>query len=143
MKNGVNGLIVEPTPESICQAVDWLYMNPEAASEMGARGAAQLAGMSWESTAQKIIDACGEDKPSMLSAATCFGAGYAADTSAVGGGRLRLQGLYHNLGEDVAARYVGSYDWPGEIYREYRHSKTLLEIDKSAAFIGAPLSCSN
>ena len=129
VKNGVNGLIVEPTPESICQAVDWLYMNPEAASEMGARGAAQLAGMSWESTAQKIIDACGEDKPSMPVPPRVLVLDMQPIHPAVGGGRLRLQGLYHNLGEDVAARYVGSYDWPGEIYREYRHSKTLLEID--------------
>ena len=32
----------------------------------------------------------------------------------VGGGRLRLLGLYHALGADLRATYVGTYDWPGQ-----------------------------
>jgi len=32
---------------------------------------------------------------------------------ATGGGRLRLLGLYHELGEAITARYLGTYDWPG------------------------------
>jgi hypothetical protein len=50
-------------------------------------------------------------------------------TPAVGGGRLRLLGLYHALGDDIDARYVGTYDWPGEPYRRLRLSPTLEEID--------------
>jgi glycosyltransferase involved in cell wall biosynthesis/GT2 family glycosyltransferase len=45
----------------------------------------------------------------------------------VGGGRLRLLGLYHGLGSDCAAEYVGTYDWPGEPARTNRLSQTLLE----------------
>lgn len=48
---------------------------------------------------------------------------------AVGGGRLRLLGLYHALGAEFDATYVGSFDWPGEVPRELRLSQTLLEID--------------
>ena len=48
---------------------------------------------------------------------------------AVGGGRLRLLGLYHALGDSIEARYVGSYDWPGEKYRRHHLSATLEEID--------------
>lgn len=47
----------------------------------------------------------------------------------VGGGRLRLLGLYHNLGESFSTRYIGSYDWPGEKFRDHFLSKTLREID--------------
>lgn len=50
-------------------------------------------------------------------------------TPAVGGGRLRLLGLYHNLGSCIETTYVGTYDWPGEPYREKRLSDSLLEID--------------
>jgi len=50
-------------------------------------------------------------------------------TPAVGGGRLRLLGLYHALGDDIDARYIGTYDWPGEPYRRLRLSPTLEEID--------------
>lgn len=47
----------------------------------------------------------------------------------IGGGRLRLLGLYHNLGQDVKATYVGSYDWPGEKYRRHQLSPSLEEIN--------------
>jgi glycosyltransferase involved in cell wall biosynthesis/GT2 family glycosyltransferase len=45
----------------------------------------------------------------------------------VGGGRLRLLGLYHGLGAPTT--YVGTYDWPGERLRDHRLSPTLREID--------------
>ena len=48
---------------------------------------------------------------------------------ALGGGRMRLLGLYHDLGADVETTYVGSYDWPGEAHRDHRVSATLREID--------------
>lgn len=49
-------------------------------------------------------------------------------TPAIGGGRQRLLGLYHALGESVDATYVGSYDWPGESFRDQRLSPGLREI---------------
>jgi glycosyltransferase involved in cell wall biosynthesis len=48
---------------------------------------------------------------------------------AIGGGRLRLLGLYHALGDDIHATYVGTYDWPGPGYRRHMLSSTLEEID--------------
>ena len=47
----------------------------------------------------------------------------------IGGGRLRLLGLYHNLGANIDCTYVGTYDWPGENYRSHTRSQTLREID--------------
>ena len=47
----------------------------------------------------------------------------------VGGGRIRLLGLYHNLGEKLPTTYLGTYDWPGPEYRKHRLSPNLLEID--------------
>ena len=49
-------------------------------------------------------------------------------TPAVGGGRQRLLGLYHALGSDLECTYVGSYDWPGEPYRDQRLTPGLREI---------------
>jgi glycosyltransferase involved in cell wall biosynthesis len=45
----------------------------------------------------------------------------------LGGGRLRLLGLYHGLGADMPTVYVGTYDWPGERLREQALSATLTE----------------
>ncbi len=47
----------------------------------------------------------------------------------VGGGRIRLLGLYHGLGADLPTTYVGTYDWPGEKFRKHRLSDTLEEVD--------------
>ncbi|HLY06467.1 MAG TPA: glycosyltransferase [Rhizomicrobium sp.] len=47
---------------------------------------------------------------------------------ATGGGRLRLLGLYHALGTDFEAHYVGTYDWPGPQYRRQMLSPTLEEL---------------
>lgn len=47
----------------------------------------------------------------------------------VGGGRMRLLGLYHGLGEKLPTTYIGTYDWPGEKFRKHRLSDTLEEID--------------
>jgi glycosyltransferase involved in cell wall biosynthesis len=59
-----------------------------------------------------------------------------------GGGRLRLLGLYHGLGGDLSARYVGAYDWEGPKRRYKRLSATLEEqlIPLSAAHFAAAKS---
>lgn len=44
-----------------------------------------------------------------------------------GGGRLRLLGLYHGLGPNIRARYVGTYDWPGPGFRRQNLSDGLEE----------------
>lgn len=49
-------------------------------------------------------------------------------TPAVGGGRLRLLGLYHNLGNDLQTTYVGTYDWPGEPHRDVQLTPSLREV---------------
>jgi glycosyltransferase involved in cell wall biosynthesis len=49
-------------------------------------------------------------------------------TPAVGGGRLRLLGLYHDMGPDIEAVYVGSYDWPGENARDQQVTPGLREV---------------
>lgn len=47
---------------------------------------------------------------------------------AEGGSRQRLKGLYHALGTDIDATYVGAWHWRGPSFRRLRHSPTLEEI---------------
>ena len=47
----------------------------------------------------------------------------------IGGGRIRLMGLYHNMGIYLPTTYIGTYDWPGEKYRRHQLSNTLEEIN--------------
>lgn len=47
----------------------------------------------------------------------------------IGGGRIRLLGLYHHLGKNFDAQYIGTYDWPGEGFRDHQLSESLREVD--------------
>ncbi len=46
----------------------------------------------------------------------------------VGGGRLRLLGLYSNLGPNIHAEYLGTFDWPGPGFRHQNLSESLEEM---------------
>ena len=50
-------------------------------------------------------------------------------TPPVGGGRIRLMGLYSGMDEQTKVTYVGSYDWRGASFRQLRVSDNLTEID--------------
>jgi glycosyltransferase involved in cell wall biosynthesis len=63
---------------------------------------------------------------------------------AVGGGRLRLLGLYHALGQGMATQYLGTYDWPGPGFSRKQLTPTLEEIlvPLSARHFAAAAECS-
>lgn len=62
---------------------------------------------------------------------------------ATGGGRLRLLGLYHSLGDSFETHYVGTYDWPGPRQRRQMLSPTLQEdlVPLSAEHFAAADKC--
>lgn len=124
------GLVVEPTVESVRRGLEWLWENRDQASLMGRLAQRVVGDMSWTDTAYKL---------GMSALTTESGIKQAKSKIAVldmqpidppvGGGRLRLLGLYHNLGKQAECTYVGSYDWPGESYRSHMLSETLREIN--------------
>ena len=49
-------------------------------------------------------------------------------TPAIGGGRLRLLGVYHKLKPNIQCTYLGSYNWQGEPGRDESLTDTLREV---------------
>jgi len=124
------GLIVEPSPEAIRQGLEWLWQNRKHSTTMGEHAKQMVASMSWVETAYTLATAALQsDEPTAIKASRVTVIDMQPIDPPVGGGRLRLLGLYHNLGADVDCTYVGTYDWPGERYRSHRLSETLHEID--------------
>jgi len=122
------GLIVEPTPEEVCKGLEWLWKNRALASAMGARGKEFIQDMSWSQTARTLVTSVLQSTAAVQSPKTKITVlDMQPITPAVGGGRLRLLGLYHNLGAYSDCVYVGSYDWVGEPEKSLRLSDTLLE----------------
>lgn len=128
--DGVSGRVCLPDPDAIREALEFLFKNPRCAEEMGQQGLAWTAGMSWTDVACRLVDAAlapeADTEPRKLQVAVLD---MQPIDPPVGGGRLRLMGLYHNLGERIDCTYVGSYDWPGESFRRHRLSPGLEEID--------------
>lgn len=130
VKHKENGLICEPNAESIKKAFEWIFKNKDKALAMGVQGGKTIEKMSWKNVAEKMFNAAFQDdenngaeeklKVTVLDMQPI--------DPPVGGGRLRLLGLYHDLGANIDCTYVGSYDWPGEKYRKLRHTPTLEEV---------------
>ena len=135
VRDGVTGLVCDPTPGSIRLAMEKLFGNRDVAEALGGQAKQATAHLSWASTAERLLEA-GFPVPGRSGTSP----GTKASTRVsildmqpidppIGGGRLRLLGLYHALGTDIDAHYVGTYDWPGEGFRRHMLSPTLEEID--------------
>lgn len=124
------GLVVDPIPEDIQQGLEWFWVNREQAASMGARAKQDLDGMSWGDAAYALASAALQAGGFLTKQATRVAViDMQPIDPPVGGGRLRLLGLYHNLDASIECNYVGTYDWPGEQRRSHNLSETLREID--------------
>jgi glycosyltransferase involved in cell wall biosynthesis/GT2 family glycosyltransferase len=130
VRNHDTGFVVEPEPAAIATALDWFWNNREEARLMGERGLALLKGMDWRETAYALAcAACDGLRPPEARPIKVAVLDMQPIDPAVGGGRLRLLGLYHAMGARIDCQYVGTYDWPGERYRAHRMGASLFEID--------------
>lgn len=130
VRQGVTGLVASPNAESLCEALEWIYTHPDEASRMGLMAQASLSQTNWESVANSLVSAALADNsevqvPSISTAVIDM----QPIDPPIGGGRLRLLGLYHNLGQNFNCNYIGSYDWPGETERRHKLTDRLQEID--------------
>lgn len=133
--HGCTGWVCEPTPESIRDAMQACRRARAEAQSMGERGREIARRLAWPAVVERLLrDDAQQDGP-MRSAgrapSDCIRVAVLdmqPITPAIGGGRLRLLGLYHALGADFETRYVGSYDWPGEHLRRQQLTSTLEEL---------------
>lgn len=133
VKDGVTGRISSPEPEDISRVFEQLWNDRQLAARMGRAGRESIAEMSWVNVARRLLQAgfseinisTARARPPIRVAILDM----QPIIPAIGGGRLRLLGLYHALGADIRARYVGTYDWPGERFRRHLITQTLEEID--------------
>jgi len=148
VRDGVTGYVVEPEEGALAERLAHLIDHPDAAAEMGTNAGRSVAHIGWEPIVSALLDAATgtarkpvgmvparehtqrlplpRNRPSPTKVTVLD---MQPIEPAVGGGRLRLLGLYHNLGELVEATYVGTYDWPGPGYRDHQLTSTLREID--------------
>lgn len=135
VRNSENGFVVEPDPRMLAVKIDWLAAHPDCAGEMGLRGRAAVSHITWDSVVSALTTPATKMSWRGISFAQPEAKSYRVAVldmqpiqPPVGGGRIRLLGLYHGLGKQLPTTYIGTYDWRGESFREYQHSETLREI---------------
>lgn len=131
--DGISGFVCQPDPQALCEAFERLWTDRKLAARMGRSGRERIASINWSSVVGKLLQAGFPESVSSTCTSLASLKVAVLDmqpiTPAVGGGRLRLLGLYHELGSNIDVRYVGTYDWPGESYRRHKITPTLEEIN--------------
>ena len=130
VQNGYSGFVVEPTPDAMLEAIRALSTDAEKAQRFGHTGAESVVDLtSWDRTCMRLLEAAFADDSSLVPKTTSVTVlDMQPIEPPVGGGRLRLLGLYHDLGERMNTTYVGTYDWPGERPRRLELTPRLTEI---------------
>jgi len=128
--DGVDGLVVAPEVDAVRRALERLWEDRDLALALGRAARETARRFGWRHVAETLLAAAFDaDIPEAPEIARKRVAVLDMQpiTPAVGGGRVRLLGLYRDPGPDFAVRYVGSFDWPGEPGRTVRLSDTLTE----------------
>jgi glycosyltransferase involved in cell wall biosynthesis len=150
VRNYQTGFVVEPDAGAIAEKITYLVDHRAHAAKMGRNGRAAVAHIQWA----PIVAALLNDGARTHRAVAPRTRGFAEHRPTynvavldmqpieppVGGGRVRLLGLYHGLGPELPTRYFGTYDWPGEAFRRLQLSDTLEEITvplSNAHFVAA------
>jgi glycosyltransferase involved in cell wall biosynthesis len=138
VKDDETGFVVRPEPEAIAQKINYLIDHPDHGAAMGEKGFSKVTHITWDAVVAKLLASIELPQrrvhqwmktPTIKRPIRIVITDNQCIEPAVGGGRLRLLGLYSTLTEGLAATYVGTYDWPGAAYRELQLSKRLREID--------------
>lgn len=139
VRDGETGYVVKPEPKAVAERLTHAIDHRRDVARMGARALQAVRHIAWEPIVEALTGRAVPARP----ATRARGVRAARRPERfsvtvldmqpidppVGGGRLRLLGLYHALGERLPTTYVGTYDWPGPGERTLRLSPTLEEID--------------
>ncbi len=124
----MSGFIVDPDPRSIAEKINYLIENPEKISQMGYAGFQSIRDITWDTIVSKLLE---DSNPAQKNENTKKINVLVTDMQpiepAVGGGRMRLKGLYSNLSSNIECSYIGTYDWRGEKYRKIKISDRFTE----------------
>jgi len=130
VKDTISGFVVEPDPQIIAEKINYFIDNPEKISQMGTAGFESVEHITWDNIISKLLENI--TLPPKNETATKINV-LITDMQpiepAVGGGRIRLKGLYSNLGKSIRPLYMGTYDWRGPKKREVQISPSLQERD--------------
>lgn len=130
VKDNVTGFVVEPDPQKIAEKINYFIDHPEKISQMGNAGFDSVQDITWEKIILTLLnDITIPMRKENSKKINVLITDMQPIEPAVGGGRVRLKGLYSNLGDTINPLYMGTFDWRGPKKREINISPSLREID--------------
>lgn len=127
VEDGLTGFVTAPTPSALAEKMARLVADPEEARRMGSRGVGWARKVGWANVAKTLLASLDRETPARERHRVLIVDNQPIEPP-VGGGRLRLHGIYSHLPKDLDPVYVGTYDWPGPEYRQVVHNGLLREI---------------
>jgi glycosyltransferase involved in cell wall biosynthesis len=134
VEHGKTGLIVPPTIEAVAEAMSRIVADPDRAQAMGAEGRKRAEAVTWPRVLRELLRYSEAETPTRASPRSSSDrmrlliCDNQPIDPPVGGGRIRLLGLYSHLPGDIDPVYVGTYDWRGPAYRNIIHNGKLREV---------------
>jgi glycosyltransferase involved in cell wall biosynthesis len=133
VEHGVTGLVVSPEPDAVASALERLAGDLDAARRLGAEARVRATRTTDREIAEILLgDLSRPPRSEAVRSSRSRTRVLILDNQPIdppiGGGRIRLHGLYSNLPADLDPVYVGTYDWPGPGYRSVLHQGRLREI---------------
>lgn len=116
--DGINGFVVEPTPEKLAEKINFLVRNKSVAIEMGRKGKETVEHITWESTISKLLEGvvkAGESGESVLIPMTGERKKYRKKLTVTssfsiypprGGGQVRIYNLYKYVADSFDVEVV-------------------------------------
>jgi glycosyltransferase involved in cell wall biosynthesis len=128
VKDTISGFVVEPDPRAIAEKINYFIDNPEKISQMGNAGFESVRNITWDTIVSELLeDFATPQKNENEKKINVLVTDMQPIEPAVGGGRMRLKGLYSNLSSNIECSYIGTYDWRGEKYRKINISDRFTE----------------
>ena len=130
VKDGISGFIIKPDPKKIAEKINYLIENSHDATLMGINGFSSVKDITWDKVVLRLMKDIGiPSHENIIPEINVLITDMQPITPAVGGGRLRLKGLYSTFPSNIKALYVGTFDWRGPKHRELQISSSLKELD--------------
>ena len=136
--NGRSGFVVAPDPAEIGNAMSLLDADHALARDMGEAGYQRLPSQDWDAVVHRLLQTAAAPQRRAVAVPAEIEPEHpisilVADNQVldppVGGGRVRIYELYRHLAAlGFEVTYVGTFDWPGPVYRDQKLAPHFREV---------------
>lgn len=143
VENGKTGFVATPTPAALAARLDWLWQHRAELAPMSEACRTWMRPVRWEHVVDTLLEAGDRIEAERTTRVTVSVPRkdrrrerhirlLVTDNQIIdpplGGGRVRILQLYRHMPEDFTTTYVGTFDYPGPVFRDQHLAPNFREI---------------